>query len=598
MGKLKSVKEICIKFNYILNAKQKRYAALVFVLTSIGAIFETLGVSIIVPFVEALMNPEKLLQNGVIKKIYGILQIKSLDYIALVMGILIILLYLIKNLYLFFLSYIRSHFSTKIQKDLSVWLMQSYMKREYSFFTSVNTSELLQGIGGDISSIYLMLYNIFRVIAEIITVIAISIYILVTDMWMALIMIMLALMCFGGMVLIFQKPMSRLGKEFRRTNTLVNQYGIQAFQGIKEIIVTHRQSYFTAAYEKAAAKRQKSTIWQAVANEVPAYIIEAVCVTGLILAVAFRTMGDAGVEEYIPKLAAFVVAAFRILPSLGRISSGFNQFMYYSVSLNSVYSNLKEVELYEKEKLDRRIEAASVSEHVDREKAEYLTIENVTWQYRNNENPTIKSLNLKVREGESIALIGHSGAGKTTLADIILGLYHPCQGSVKYKGADIQSIPEEWCRIIGYIPQSIYLLDDTIKRNVAFGIEDEKIDEQMVWDALEQAQLRDFVDNLPDKLDTVLGERGVRFSGGQQQRIAIARALYYNPSILVLDEATSALDTETEKAVMDAVDQFQGRKTLIIIAHRLTTIKNCNIIYEIADGKAFLRNKADVLEGS
>lgn len=596
MNKLRSIKDICIKFNYILNARQKRYAVLVFVLTLIGAGFETLGVSIIIPFVEALMNPEKLLEKEIIKKIYDILQIDTFGNIVLLIGILIILLYLVKNLYLSFLSYVRSHFSTKIQKELSVWLMQSYMKRDYAYFTTVNTSELLQGIGGDVSSVYQMLYNIFRVISELITVFAISLYVLVTDTGMALVIIALALLCFGGLVLIFQNPMRRLGQEFRKTNTMVSQYGIQAFQGVKEIIVTHRQKYFTEAYEKAAVRRQRSTIWQAVANELPAYIIEAVCVAGLILAVAFRNMGGADVEEYIPKLAAFVVAAFRILPSLGRISSGFNQFVYYSVSLNSVYQNLKEVEEYEKEKSAWTDRTIPTSEQVNEEQLDYLAVEDVTWQYRNSEHPTIENLNLKIREGESVALIGHSGAGKTTLADIIMGLYHPSHGSVRYRGQDIQGMPEEWCRLIGYIPQTVYLLDDTIKRNVAFGIEDEQIDEQMVWDALEQAQLREFVEGLPGGLETMVGERGVRFSGGQRQRIAIARALYYNPAILVLDEATSALDTETEKAVMEAVERFQGQKTLIIIAHRLTTIKNCDTIYEIMGGKAVLRHKEDIME--
>lgn len=596
MEKLKSVKDICFKFNYILNARQKRHAALVFLLTLIGAAFETLGVSIIVPFVGAVMNPEEMLENDIIRGIYDILQIKSPDHIVLMMGTFIVLLYLIKNLYLSFLSYMRARFSTRIQKELSVRLMQSYMKRDYVFFTEVNTSELLQGIGGDISAVYQMLSHMFRVISELITVFAISIYVLSTDAGMALVIIALALLCFGGMVLVFQKPMSRLGKEFRRTNTMVNQYGMQAFQGIKEIIVTHRQGYFTEAYEKAAVERQRSTIWQAVANELPAYIIEAVCVTGLILAVVFRTMGGVNVEEYIPKLAAFVMAAFRILPSLGRISSGYNQFIYYSVSLNSVYRNIKEVEEYEKERASWINNTIAVSERIDGKTSDYLAVEDVTWKYRNSEHPTIEGLNLKVREGESVALIGHSGSGKTTLADIIMGLYRPGHGSVKYKGQDIQSMPEEWCRLIGYIPQTVYLLDDTIKRNVAFGIDDAEVDEQMVWDALEQAQLKDFVKSLPGKLETLVGERGVRFSGGQRQRIAIARALYYNPAILVLDEATSALDAETEKAVMEAVDRFQGQKTLIIIAHRLTTIRNCETIYEIMDGKAVLRDKEEVME--
>lgn len=596
MEKWKNVKAIYSKFSYILTSKQKRSAVLVFAMTILGAVFEMLGVSVIVPFVQAIMNPEEMLEKQWIRGIYDGLHIQTSEYIVLLVGIVIIFIYLIKNLYLSLLSYVRANFSAKIQRELSVRLMQSYMKRDYTFFTAVNTGELLQGIGGDISAVYQMLYSICRVIAEVITILVISMYVLITDFAMALVMVMLALLCFGGLVLVFQKPMSRLGKAFRSSGAKVNQYGIQAFQGIKEIIVTHRQQYFTDAYERATVERQKSTIWQAVASETPAYIIEAVCVVGLILAVALRNMGAGNVEEYIPQLASFVVAAFRILPSLGRISSGYNTFIYYSVSLDSVYKNLKEVEQYENELASRPAGAGqSLQQHCS-ETAGYLTVENVTWQYRNSESPTLVSLDLNIQEGESVALIGHSGAGKTTLADIIMGLYHPQQGSVRYRGCDIQTMQEEWCRLIGYIPQSVYILDDTIRRNVAFGIEDSKIEDQLVWSALEQAQLKEFVQNLPNQLETMVGERGVRFSGGQRQRIAIARALYYNPAILVLDEATSALDTETEKAVMEAVDRFQGQKTLIIIAHRLTTIKNCDTIYEVCGGKAVLRDKREVFE--
>lgn len=204
----------------------------------------------------------------------------------------------------------------------------------------------------------------------------------------------------------------------------------------------------------------------------------------------------------------------------------------------------------------------------------------------------LSGVNIEIRKGMAVALIGHSGAGKTTLADIILGLYKPQRGSVRLEGTDIKMLSGKWSECVGYIPQSVYLTDDTIRSNVAFGIDEP--DDTMVWQALEQAQLKELVAGLPDRLDTVIGDRGVRLSGGQRQRIAIARALYYNPPILILDEATSALDTETENAVMDAINSLQGHKTLIIVAHRLSTIQNCDVIYEITGGHAVEKQKEEI----
>ena len=295
----------------------------------------------------------------------------------------------------------------------------------------------------------------------------------------------------------------------------------------------------------------------------------------------------------IPKLAAFAMAAFRILPSIGKITNRMNGIVFNRPGLHNVYLNFKAANEYQNEL--RCVQKSSIGDDID---FQYnLCIRDVDWKYGESKPFVLHGTTLEIIKGQSVALIGASGAGKTTLADVILGLLPPQGGSVLMDGMDIYSIPEAWSRIIGYVPQSVYLVDDTIRNNVRFGYTDGQNDDEKIWRALEQAQLSDFVRSLPHQLDTIVGERGVRFSGGQRQRIAIARALYSDPEILVLDEATSALDNETETAVMEAIDSLQGKITMIIVAHRLTTIKNCDKIYEIIDGKAIERNKNDVLQG-
>lgn len=599
---LKKVKDIWNKFQFILTTSQKRYGLVILGMTLVGALVETLGVSIIIPFVQAMIDPELLMQNEYLRPIIDWFHIESPIQLIMLLGIGIALVYLFKNLYLTLLTYYRIRFSTKVQRELSVLMMKSYMKRGYLFFVQVNTSDLLRGIMNDVSAVYQMMYHAFRVIAELLTSFAIIAFIMIKDFRMALSVIVLAGICFVGVVLGFRKPMQRLGVQYRQSNGEAHKHALQAFQGIKEVIVMHRQQFFVRRYEGAFERQQKALIGQTVASESPAYIIEAVCVAGLILTVSFRIYGGTDATTFIPQLAAFAVGAFRILPSLGRITSSFNQIIYFVPSLNTTYDHLKEVRAAE-EKMTEDIKRLREEERQAETKASpvrekdtednYLAIENVHWRYPSAEKEVLEGVTLNIPEGTSVALIGHSGAGKTTLADIILGLYKPQAGCIKYKGVDIRTISEQWSNSVGYIPQSVYLTDDTIRNNVAFGVDEP--DDDLVWQALEQAQLKEFVAGLPDRLDTIVGDRGVRFSGGQRQRVAIARALYYNPEILILDEATSALDNETETAVMEAIDSLQGNKTLIIVAHRLTTIRNCDVIYEIADGKAVKRRKEEVL---
>lgn len=594
MNKIKKIKEVWDKYIFILTISQKRWGVVVAFMTLLGAGCETLGVSIILPLVQVMIEPSELRENEILKPTLNWLQLDTDAELIWTVGGTVILIYIVKNLYLTFLSYVRVKYSCKVQRELGIEMMDSYMKRGYVFFLNVGTGELIRGINTGINHTYLGLYQILRVFAEMTTIAFICIYIMYSDVVMAICVIVLALICLLLVVLGCQKWVKKCGEIYYKYLALINKTLLQTFQGIKEILVMRRQEYFIDSFRRDYTKLQKGFIGQTVASESPAYVIEAVCVSGLVIAVCLKAINAEDAASLVPQLASFAVAAFRILPSLGRISNNFNQFVFFLPGINDTYNNFKEVRNYAQKTDKIGIECGDANINLNKF-CDKLSIENITWKYPNTDIYVLENISIEICKGQAIAFVGKSGTGKTTMADIILGLLEPQSGVVRIDGVDIKFIPEKRSKMVGFVPQIVNLLDDTIRRNIAFGIKDKDIDDDLVWKALEQAQLKDIVKESEDGLDTEIGERGIRFSGGQRQRFAIARALYNNPDILILDEATSALDTETETAVMEAIDALQGQKTLIIIAHRLTTIKNCDRIYEITDGKAVERKYDELL---
>ena len=595
MHKLKSFKDICAKYNAILTASQKRWGVVLLFLTLIGAVFELMGVSIVLPLVQVMIEPQQLRDNASLESIIDFFGLNSNMKLMWGIGASVIVVYIIKNLFLLLLSYIRVKYSCKVRRELSIEMMNSYMERGYVFFLNTGTGEIFRGIQGSIANTYVALNHLLKLVAEVLTVVFICIFIMSADFTMALCIIALAAICLMAVIFGTQKVVRKSGEIAYKYSAFINTILLQTFQGIKEVLVMRRQQYFVNEYKKIYIQYQKGEIKQNVAAESPAYIIEAVCVSGLIIAVCFKAICAEDASMLVPQLASYAVAAFRILPSLGRISNYFNQFMYCIPGINETYINLREAR-----KKDKNINIVEVEKKFFDEGAcsfqNKLSIENVTWRYPNTDNNVLEDISLQVYKGQAIAFVGKSGAGKTTLADIILGLLIPQSGEIKIDGINIIDMQERKSKMIGFVPQNVNLLDDTVRRNVAFGIRDEKIDDNLVWKALEQAQMKEIIEESSQGLDTEIGERGIRFSGGQRQRLAIARALYCNPDILILDEATSALDSETEAAVMEAIEMLQGHKTLIIIAHRLTTIKKCEKIYEIVDGKAIERTFEEIAQ--
>lgn len=592
MSELRSIRSLYDKFQVILTKPQKRLAFVLFVMTLIGAVFEAIGVSAVMPLISVMIEPDAVRNNEIGAKILSMFQDISDEQIMFMTAMGVIAVYVLKNLYMCGLAYVRIKYSCKVQRELSIRIIHSYVKRGYSYFLNTTAGDVLRGIGGSIAGVYMILTQVFRILSEMLTIICICAFLIIQDAVLAGTTVVLALFCVGLTVMIFRKKVKYHGEQQFKYGSIVSQASLQLFYGIKEVLVMKRVRHFLDVYEDAYVHRQKATVNQTLAAESPAYIIEGTCVTGIIIAVCVRVAGMESPMNYLPQLSAFALAAFRILPSLGRISSGFNTCIFYLTAAEETYQNI--LELNEREKQEKEQEL-DIEEEREYPFENSITIEDITWKYEGGSGDILEDLSLEIKKGQSVALIGHSGAGKTTLGDVVLGLLEPQKGRVCIDGTDIRTMGNGLGRLIGFVPQSIYLTDDTIRNNIAFGIDEKKIDDDKVYVALEKAQLREYVEGLPEGLDTMVGERGIRISGGQRQRMAIARALYLDPQILVLDEATSALDAETETAVMEAIDALQGEKTLIIIAHRLSTIRNCDVAYEIVDGKAVERKISELV---
>lgn len=587
------------QLNYLMDKKQKKESILVFVCMVLNSGLELLGVSAIYPFLQMMLSPTDIRGKWYISWLYYFNPDFSEKTILLLLGIAIIVIYLFKNAFMIVGAYVRVSFATKFQRDLSVKMLSSYLNHPYQFFLNTNSSEMMRGIRGDVGGVYQILLNVFTLVAESLTITVLAVFLLMTDVFMTVGAMTLAFLCLVATILGFKNAMKKAGERARVAAGLRYKYGQQAVSGIKEIMVLDRKENFKELYSEAALLEQKCLVTNGVIDACPDRILEGVCIGGIIGIVCIRIASGIEVGSFIPVLGTFAMAAFKILPSISKISTRINAIIYYQASLQGAYDNLKEANEYEKLRQEYVLDAKKTDDDTleNIRFTSEVKIDSITWKYLNAKENVLQNAGLTIKKGQSVALIGSSGAGKTTLADIIMGLLKPQSGTIYMDGIDIFTIPHQWARIIGYVPQAVFLIDDTVRSNVAFGLKKDEISDEKIWEALKQAQLKEFVQSLPYGLDTIVGERGVKFSGGQRQRIAIARALYENPDILVLDEATSALDNETETAVMESIDALQGSKTLIIVAHRLTTIRNCDVIYEIKDGVAVRREKAEVLAG-
>ena len=563
----------------VFDGKQKRKLFGMAFLILINSGVSLLGVSVLLPFIQAVTAPEELLANRYVAAFYEWMGMENPNELITAIAIGIVIVYLAKNAFIIFMNNMQYRFSYYGKREMQDRLMKYYISKDYTFFLNHNSAELMRDINNDPEMFYAAVLNMLQLAAELCTSTILIIFLVVTDPIITL-GVALAMML---MVLLFMKKLkrtlARFGDERRKYNANIIQCMQQAFGGIKEIKIANRESYFEEEFRKQNGLYTYVIKQNAFLSSIPKPVMEALCIAGLMITIAVRiNMTESDPTHFVGVLAVFAAAAFYLLPSANKMSEYLASIIHNGVVIHK-YKKIRDLEIDLSEERDYPAMA------LERE----IRVNDMTFTYPEMEEPVLSHVNVTIPKNSSVAFIGPSGAGKTTMVDLILGVLKPQEGQITLDGVDISTSYRGWHDKIGYIPQTIYMLDDTIRNNIAFG-KKEGINDEDVWAALRQAQLDEFVESLEEGLDTVIGEAGVRLSGGQRQRIGIARALYRKPEVLVLDEATSALDTETEAAVMQAIDSLQGKMTMLIIAHRLSTIKNCNIVYKVENGSVTVQD--------
>ncbi len=585
------------KFSLVLEKKQKKKVAILFFMMLIGAFLEVLGVSLMIPLMTAIMQPDIIETNETVAGVCAMLDLHSHRTFVIVCIAALIAVFIIKDTFLIFEYYVQNRFLFNNRFATQRKMLAIFMKRPYEYYLNAQSGEIFRMIQGDVDGTYSLLTTLLSFATESVVAAALIVTIFLVDPLMTA---FVAVMMGGIMLLVARviKPiLRREGLSRQKNAALTNKWLIQAINGIKEVKVTQKEQFFETNYEKSGRKLIQAERKNAVLGQMPRLLIEMVSVCAMLALIAIMIYNGREIETLIPSLGAFAMAAVKLMPSANRIVAASNAIAYLEPALDKMLENLKALENEGELKLfrEKQRNAVGANDNSDEifkaENAPIITLEReislkaITYTYPNSTQIVLEHADMTIPVGKSVGIVGTSGAGKTTAVDIMLGLLVPQEGQVLADGVDVQKNYSAWLSHIGYIPQAIFMLDDSIRANVAFGYSEEEIDDEQVWHALEEAQMAEFVKSLPKGIHSQIGERGVRISGGQRQRIGIARALYPNPELLLFDEATSALDNETEAAIMESINSLHGKKTMVIIAHRLQTIEGCDMVYRVKDGK-------------
>jgi ATP-binding cassette, subfamily B, bacterial PglK len=569
---------------YILDGRQKSLILMILLFLFVSTI-EVISTGLVGQFISLATDPGSLTRNSFFSSVYKWLDLNSQSQLLVVFGSLVIAIFYFKSFLSFFSQKIIFEFGFKLQGELAAKLMNLYLDAPYTFHLNRNSASLIQNIVSETSrfSQGVISPSLTSVSNGIITVALVGLLIKVNIMAMVVISGILLLSYL--LMLSLKDRISRWGKQGSEANTEMIRVINHSLGGLKETKLIGCESYFENQMETQIKKHSTSASLALSFGNLPRYIIEAFLISFLIgFTFLFLATNQGNAQGLSATLGVFALVSIRLLPAVGNLLTSINGIRYSAYSIDIIHLDLKELEntgISQKTKIAySNLNARPILPFTTN-----IALENITYSYPNSQKKSLEGISLHIKKGESIGLIGKSGAGKTTLVDVILGLLETQAGDIKVDGISIYQNLRAWQNMIGYVPQSIFLVDDTLEKNIAFGVPEHLIDSQRLKKAILAAQLEELIEHLPNGLNTMVGERGVLLSGGQRQRIGIARALYHEREILVFDEATAALDNETEGLVTEAIKSLSGIKTMIIIAHRLSTIEHCDHIYQLDKGR-------------
>ena len=576
----------------LLDKKQKHKMVLLVFLMLIGAVLETLGVSMILPVMSVVMEENAVQKHAYLQVICDLFHIAYDDTRTLMILVMVglIVIFAVKNVFLFFQQKVQLKFVYTNQFATSRRMMINFMERPYEYYLNADTSVIQRSITSDVNNMYGLILSLLQLVSEGIVFVCLIAVSLVSDVMMSITVALLLVVVLAIIKWVLKPIMRKAGEENQDYYSGLYKWIDQSVMGIKEIKIANKENYFINEYAKCGEGYVNAVQRYNLYNATPRLLIETVALAGMIFYMMIQLLSGVQVTAILPQLTLLALVAMRLIPCANRINNHLTSISYFEPFFMGVSDNLQE------EIRDESIDynAASYQKKVEVEKLEIrhnIQLKDIVYKYPNTETLIFDRANMEIPMGQSVGSVGTSGAGKTTIVDILLGLLQIQSGEILADGVEVREHYQSFLKDIGYIPQTIFMIDSTIRKNVAFGVADEDIDDAKVWRALQEAQLDEFVRGLPDGLDTSIGERGIRISGGQRQRIGIARALFEDPEVLVLDEATSALDNETEAAIMESINMLHGKKTLIIIAHRLQTIEKCDMVYRVEKGQVTIERQ-------
>lgn len=561
------------KLSFILSSSQKRRVIKLGVLLFVGMLFEMASLGAMIPALSIMLSTDITKEYPIMIPVLKFLGNPTQFQMVLWGMVSLVLVYVLKSSFLVFLSWRQSKFTSELSSELSKKLFVGYVSQPYSFHLNRNSSQLLRNIQIEINHFMSVAQATIFVTLEFSIMFGVTLMLILVEPLGALVVSAFL----GVFALLFHRlTKSKLfewGENRQYHDGQCNLHLIQGLGGVKDVKLLGREEYFIEQYNIHNLRKAKIMEKQGTLQQIPRLYLELLAVMGLSGLIILMLVQGKPLSLLLPILGIFVAGAFRMIPSVNRIMISIQGIKSAEPVVQVLYDEFK---MFDREKESNPINTIHFTNEI--------SVNNINFKYESAKGITLKAVSVSIKKGESIGFFGSSGSGKSTLVDIILGLLKANQGSVTVDGVNIWENIRSWQSQIGYVPQTIYLTDDSLLKNIAFGIDDEKVDIVAVHRAINASQLNEFINSLPDGMQTKVGERGVRLSGGQRQRIGIARALYHDPEILVLDEATSSLDNSTESAVMDAVNLLRDQKTLLIVAHRLSTLIHCDRLYHLSKG--------------